>query len=80
MRHLRSYTSVADKEHWCDSCCSYIMPGEMYEGEVCVQKPWGIVVIKRHVNPCCEPPEDPEDEVALREKRELEGEVVSRAA
>jgi len=38
---------------------SYILPGEMYEGrvEICGGK---FIVLKRHVSPLCEWPEDPD--------------------
>ena len=55
MRHLRDYEHVADKEHYCDSCCRYIEPGDFYKGGVWVDKDKGIVVFRRHVFPGCDP-------------------------
>ncbi|MEK6925146.1 MAG: hypothetical protein AABW71_02810 [Nanoarchaeota archaeon] len=37
-RILRSYVRVAQQEHWCERCQSPITAGEMYRGEVYVQK------------------------------------------
>lgn len=35
MRRQIGYSQqVADREHFCDRCCRYIMPGEMYERKV----------------------------------------------
>jgi hypothetical protein len=65
MRHLRDYERVANREHFCDTCCNYINPGEMYEGEVLVDESrerFRVIILKRHVHPGCEPPEDPEEE------------------
>lgn len=50
-------------EHWCDCCCTYIQPGEEYEGRVELVRMNGkkkLIVWKEHCNPCCEPPEDPD--------------------
>ncbi len=85
MRFLERKAYVADKEHFCDTCCQYIMPGEMYErivyltedltkiilpdGKVRRQK--RVVVFNEHCNPPCEFPEDPDDEKEYR--KELEG-------
>lgn len=58
--HLRVYQHVAQKEHWCDRCCTHIQPGDMYEGHVEINR-GRLVVIKYHINPSCDYPEDPED-------------------
>ncbi|MEK6889522.1 MAG: hypothetical protein AABW80_05455 [Nanoarchaeota archaeon] len=65
MRNLRSYTRVAFQEHWCDRCCNYIQPGDMYKAHVELReekKKHRIIVWKYHINPGCDFPEDPEDE------------------
>lgn len=61
---LRTYTHTAQREHWCDNCCNYIVPGQQYEGIVETTGK-GIIVWKKHVNPECEFPPDPEDELVL---------------
>lgn len=63
-RMLRQYVRVADREHWCDRCCQYIEPGEMYEGRVMLTliRATGkraILVIKYHIHPSCDWPPDP---------------------
>ena len=62
MKLLRTYEHLAQKNHWCDRCCRYISPGECYEGMVYVTKNNGVLVMKQHVHPPCDPPEDPEEE------------------
>jgi len=79
MQPLRSYQRVADKEHWCDVCCGYIHPGEMYSGTVFVdrsRKKYRLVVFKKHVCPSCEPPPDPSDE----KRKNHSGNIESRMA
>ena len=71
MRHLRSYTSVANTSHFCDSCCRYIQPGEQYEGIVYATDKNGIIVSKKHVNPACDWPHD-EFEETLSKSNNLE--------
>jgi len=66
MKKLRRYEYVADKEHWCDRCCSYIRPGEYYEGLVCVdtsRTAKRLIVFKYHIRPGCELPSDPDEEI-----------------
>jgi|GEM_PF-1766950 len=63
-RLLRTYQHVAQKDHWCDNCCSHIQPGEMYEGSVHASKAFGLYVFKVHVYPSCDPPENPDFEDA----------------
>ena len=58
MRPLRSYTSVAHAEHFCNNCCRYIQPGEQYEGIVYATDKHGIIVSKQHINPACDWPDD----------------------
>jgi hypothetical protein len=58
MRPLRSYTSVANTSHFCDSCHRYIQPGECYGGVVNVTDKHQIIVTKQHVNPACDWPDD----------------------
>ncbi len=65
MRHLRTYERVADRTHWCDVCCEFIYPGEMYSGMVYVNESrdkYRLVVFKKHASPSCEPPPDLSDE------------------
>ena len=77
MRQLRSYRRVADKEHWCDRCCTYIQPGEMYEGRVCIKDSGGIIIWKEHINPGCEFPLDPDGTYGVSRKEVLKEEVPS---
>jgi len=74
MKILRSYERIAEKEHWCDCCCNYIHPGEMYHGEVQLREEKAInriSVFKSHINPCCDFPPDPEeDRDSEREEKE----------
>jgi len=60
-RMLREYERVAQKEHWCDRCCEYIQPGDMYAGYVYVTQRDTIMVLKEHIFPACLPPEEPEE-------------------
>ena len=57
---LRRYEYIAQKEHFCDICCNYILPGEMYEGIVKIVNN-RLVVFKNHINPCCDFSPDPDD-------------------
>lgn len=80
MRSLREYRSIAQMVHWCDSCCSYIHPGEQYEGTVYVSgdcREHRLVVFRSHINPVCEPPDDPDEEREINRERNRES---SRAA
>ena len=65
---LREYEHVVHQTHFCDVCCQYIMPGEMYKGTVYASDIHGIVTFKEHVNPACDWPEDPEEDRAGLEK------------
>ena len=65
MRELRRYEHMAQKDHWCDTCCDWIFPGQLYEGLVYADNLHGIVVLKCHIDPRCEPPPDPEEEVVI---------------
>lgn len=69
MKQLRRYEHVADKEHWCDRCCTYIQPGEYYEGLVCAEN-HKITVFKQHKYPCCEEPPNPDEENCLAKSLE----------
>lgn len=66
---LRSYHSVAQVAHWCDRCCQPIYPGEMYEGVVQVlpNQEHRLIVWKTHINPSCDFPEDPDEELYRRD-------------
>jgi len=75
MRPLRSYTSIANVSHFCDNCCRYIQPGEQYEGTVYSTDKHGIIVTKKHINPCCDWPDDEVEEAALSESNDLENAV-----
>lgn len=46
--------------HWCDNCCSHIQPWEIYEKSVRLLDNNKILEIKNHVDPGCEPPEEPD--------------------
>jgi hypothetical protein len=74
MRYLREYEYIAQKEHFCDTCCSYIMPGEQYRGSVYANKNH-VFVIKAHSNPSCDFPPDPTEKD--RENSRLEKEIES---
>lgn len=68
---LRRYERVAQREHFCDRCCEYIHPGEMYEGIVSVnedRKEHRVTVSKTHIHPGCDYPPDPEEERRAREE------------
>lgn len=69
MRELRRYEHMAQKEHWCDRCCTYIRPGEFYEGLVYADKRFGIIVHKFHINPGCDYPEDPVEEGSISDSK-----------
>ncbi len=78
---LRTYRRIAQTEHWCDRCCTHILPGEEYEGRVEIYrrgKRNRIIVWKEHINPCCEPP-DPPDEDFLENEEESDFELPKAA-
>lgn len=54
--YLKRTEHIARITHWCDNCCQYINPGEMYE-RIVQAKNWRITEFKSHFD--CEPPEDP---------------------
>ena len=60
-RELRRYERVAYQSHFCDRCCDYINPGEIYEGRVVITDNHGLLVWKTHVHPICDFPEEPEE-------------------
>ena len=63
MRVLRNYRRVAQRQHWCDRCCTYIQPGETYQGWVHAYDDLDrLIVLKMHVEPSCDYPPDPFDE------------------
>jgi len=81
LRFLRSYRHVAERIHWCDNCREDIEPGESYEASVYVSTAGGrksIVTIRHHVDPWCDPPDEPEDEEGSDE--EILGETYVEAA
>lgn len=58
MRLLRTYERKAKLDHFCDRCTEYIQAGQVYEGFVyAVEK--HIMVVKQHVDPSCDFPEEP---------------------
>ena len=61
MRFLRDYRYMAQRTHWCDRCCRDIQPGDYYEGMVYANKKFGIVVLKFHIEPICDYPEEPDE-------------------
>jgi len=82
MRILRVYRYMAHREHWCDNCLRYIMPGEFYEGKVVIDERGRLLVFKKHICPECDFPEEP-DEVRLIGDNEVEesfGEVTFKIA
>ena len=60
-RYLRTYRRMAQTMHWCDTCCTHIQPGSLYEGDVLVTG-GRLAVFKKHVDPYCEFPADPSDD------------------
>lgn len=74
-RVLRSYSRIAQQEHFCYNCCSYIQPGEQYDAEVEVCRLWNgkttVMVWKRHKDPCDPPPEPDYDDVDVEEDVDL---------
>ena len=62
MRAFRSYRSMARVRHWCDYCCTDILPGSEYEAVVYATQKRRLIVYKCHIHPACEWPEDPSDE------------------
>jgi len=75
LRLLRTYERIAQKDHWCDTCCEYIFPGDLYSGSVYVTPRDTIMVLKQHIDPYCTPPDEPKD----FETGELEN-LVNKAA
>lgn len=59
-RILRTYESIAQRYHWCDRCCSDILPGECYRGSVEIVN-GKFFIMKTHENPGCEYPPDPDE-------------------
>jgi hypothetical protein len=77
-RCLRTYSRVAQREHWCDRCFTFIEPGEQYAAQVWVyDNPKRLVVFLQHMNPPCDYPPDPHDE---RSEEEEEREDLPMAA
>ena len=58
-RALRTYRHIAQKEHSCDACCDYILPGDLYEGMVFVSDNKNLIVFKKHISPSCGDDPDP---------------------
>jgi hypothetical protein len=73
MRILREYERVAQETHFCDRCCEYIEPGDVYSGSIMIRpksagrKGSYLIVVKVHVEPLCEEPPDPEEEEWLED-------------
>lgn len=55
---LREYTQRARKEHFCDYCCNWILPGQMYSGKVHAPYRGNLYVLKCHDIPVCPAPEN----------------------
>ncbi len=55
---LREYMRRARKEHFCDYCCNWIMPGQTYSGRVHLPYRGNLYVLKCHDYPGCPAPED----------------------
>ncbi|MDD5700071.1 MAG: hypothetical protein PHH00_02675 [Candidatus Nanoarchaeia archaeon] len=71
-RVLREYRAVAHGYHFCDDCFHQISPGDYYEGSVMVIGR-RLLVSKRHIEPCCPPPDfDDWCEEDDKEENELE--------
>ncbi len=58
---FRTYRRIAQRQHWCDVCCTYIEAGEFYEGSVHLYDGHRLIVFKKHVEPSCDYPPEPED-------------------
>lgn len=72
---LRTYERMAQIPHWCDRCCRYIEPGEIYQGKVFVdgnRKKHRLIVFKFHIFPECDYPEEPNDKYQDKEESNLE--------
>jgi hypothetical protein len=84
MRILRSYRRMAEVVHWCERCCTDILPGEFYEGEIMVGKTLGgremFYVRKVHVDPPCDEPPVEEWEDEMDDEVVVEEEVVFEKA
>ncbi|MFZ3044219.1 MAG: hypothetical protein WA058_03910 [Minisyncoccia bacterium] len=46
-------TQKARKEYFCDRCCSWIGPGDIYERKVWVPRLGRFFVMREHVDPWC---------------------------
>ncbi len=46
-------TQKARKEHFCEWCCEWIQPGELYERHVWVPQRGRFYVMNRHLDPDC---------------------------
>lgn len=76
---LRTYSSVARIEHFCDHCCQAILPGNRYLGTVMVLGGY-LTVLKQH-DICPPDPMGKFEEVAERdEEREKHEEELLEAA
>lgn len=73
-RTLRTFTRMAQQQHFCDWCCRYIEGGDRYKGTVQIFN-GKLVVWKQHDDPPC--PVDPwqEEQQILRDiEKEVEKE------
>jgi hypothetical protein len=77
MRALRSYRRVAQEIHFCDRCHHDILPGDEYEGHVCVEPNYSfgghgnwLIVWKYHLR--CPVDPDEEERWQLEQDRRVE--------
>lgn len=62
MTTLWESTQKARKEHFCDQCCNWILPGETYSRHVWIPRRGSFHVMNEHVKPSC-PPNEFEEEM-----------------
>ena len=68
-------TQKARREHFCDHCCNWIMPGDEYSRYAWVPQPGRFFILKKHMWPECPP-----DEYAHANSEEIEVAVSFRYA
>ncbi|MFO0764951.1 MAG: hypothetical protein U0487_02805 [Patescibacteria group bacterium] len=49
-------------QHVCDRCLNPIDPGEEYEGSILLYERGKLLVLKMHISPCCDYPDEPSDD------------------